>query len=79
MPDDQNGDPENPNYVGIREAAKILGVPETTVRAAIHRGRIPSMIAYGHTVVARSDLAAYKARTQPDGKPQTGRPRKSTP
>jgi excisionase family DNA binding protein len=78
MPDDDlNGNPENPNYVGIREAARILVVSETTVRSAIHRGNIPFRIAYGHTVVARSDLEDYKTRTQPLGKPKRGRPKKS--
>ena len=75
MSDDLNGDPENPNYVGIREAATILGVSETTVRSAIHRGSISSRIAYGHTVVARSDLAEHKTRTQPQGEPRRGRPK----
>lgn len=76
MPDDPNGDPENSNYVGVREGARILGVSETTLHTLIYRGRIPSRTAYGHTVVARSDLAEHKARTQPHGSPRRGRPKK---
>ncbi len=70
-----NDNPESPNFVGIKEAAEILGVTEATVRTAIHKGRLPFRTAYGHKVVSREALAEYIARTQPDGQPKRGRPR----
>lgn len=68
--------PENPKFVGIKEAAEFLGVSENTVRAAITREHLPFRLAYGHKVIPRAALADYKSRSQPEGKPQRGRPRK---
>ena len=70
-----NDEPESPNFVGMKEASEILGVTEATVRAAIHKGRLPFRTAYGHKVVSREALAEYIARTQPDGLPKRGRPK----
>ena len=61
-------------YLTVQEAAEYLNVTETAVRGAILDDRLPSTVKYGRKVISRNDLAAYKARTQPDGTAKAGRP-----
>lgn len=68
--------PANDDFLGVPDAAIFLGVAQSVVRVAMHTGRLPFSVAYGRKVVAVADLAAYKARTQPDGQPRQGRPKK---
>ena len=60
----------------VQEAADLIGITPVTVRSAICTGRLPHVVIYGRKLVKQSDALEYKARTQPEGKPRTGRPRK---
>ncbi len=61
----------------VREAAGELGISQGSVRIAIYEGRLPCTVKYGKRLIARSDLEAYKTRTQPMGEKRTGRPLRS--
>ena len=71
----------------IPEAASALGVTEAALRIAITKGRLNARGLYGRRLIHVQELAAYKARTQPEGVPRVkgGRPpgsknrRSSTP
>jgi excisionase family DNA binding protein len=59
----------------VEEAASMLGIHVQSIRNAMATGRI----AYHKPVPARIDaeaLEAYRRRSQPDGTPRQGRPRK---
>ena len=60
----------------VPEVASVIGISQITVRTAIAKGRMPAVVMYGRKLVKQSDALEYKGRTQPDGKPRTGRPRK---
>ena len=40
-------------------------------------GRIPAVRVYGRVLVDPAAVEEYRARSQPEGKPRRGRPRKS--
>ena len=69
MPDDPNGDPENPKPSKSVRRRKFWRVRD-------HRSfggpswQHPIANRHGHTVVARSDLAEHKTRNQPQGEPR---------
>ena len=63
-------------YLTVQDAAADLGITEVSVRSALNRSRLPFVEKYGRKLIARTDLAAYKQRTQPDGVKRVGRPRK---
>lgn len=63
-------------FLTVQEAAASLGVTDGAIRLALSQGRLPSVKKYGRTLVARSDLDAYRRRTQPGGVKRVGRPRK---
>ena len=62
--------------VTIAQAAGELGVSQSAVRVAIHEKRLPYEEFYGRKLIKRSDLEAYRARSQPDGTKRVGRPPK---
>ena len=62
------------DYVTIGEAAEFLGVSEGAVRKAILNDRLACTLLYGRKLISRANLAAYKARTQPNGEVSRGRP-----
>ncbi len=64
------------DYLSIPEAATYSGVVEQTIRNAVSDGRLPSVKKFGKNLVKRADMDAYKQRTQPEGVPRVGRPRK---
>lgn len=63
-------------YFTIQEAALEIGVTETAIRNATLEGRLPFERKYGRKLITPSELLAYKERTQVDGEPRRGRPRK---
>lgn len=65
-------------FVTVQEAAAELGVSDSAVRQAILDGRLLCTVQYGRKTINRTDLEAYRARTQPDGLKPKGRPRKRT-
>jgi len=67
---------ETADYLTIQEAARELSVTDAAVRGAILKGRLNAVVMLGRKVVPRSDLAAYQARTRPDGVKPVGRPRR---
>ena len=60
----------------VKEAAAYLGVSQPAVWVAIAEERIPSIVKYSKRLIERAELEAYKSRTQPDGAPKPGRPKK---
>jgi excisionase family DNA binding protein len=60
------------------QAAALLGIAPGTVRAVMTKGRIPVVKIYGRRLLRKEDVEAYKERSQPEGKPVTGRPKKLT-
>lgn len=61
--------PNIPGYVDIKDAAKILGVAESSVYRYVQSGRIPAYQA-GHNIMVEEEALKY---FKPN---QTGRPRK---
>lgn len=68
---------ETKDYLTIQEAARELSVTDAAVRSAILKGRLNAAVMLGRKVVPRADLAAYQARTRPDGVKPIGRPRRA--
>ena len=62
------------DFVTVREGATLLGVSEFTLRGAIRSNRITSEIRNGRIMISRSSVEQYRAKTQPNGVPQVGRP-----
>jgi excisionase family DNA binding protein len=60
----------------VTEAAAQLGVSQSAIRNATLDGRLASTVRYGRKLIATGDLEAYRRRSQPDGQPSRGRPRK---
>ena len=60
----------------VPEVALELGVTQTAVRNAVYENRLPSVKMYGKPLIARTDLDAYKQRTQPSGVKKVGRPKR---
>jgi hypothetical protein len=61
-----------PEFVSVRDAAKILGVSERSVYGYIEERKLPGFKATNLTVVALKDVQAFKRGT-------TGRPRTRVP
>lgn len=59
-----------------REAAAELGVYVGTVHNAFQENRLPFVALYGHKLISRADLDAYKYRIRLGGEKPRGRPRK---
>ena len=66
------------DYLTVQQAARELSVTDAAVRGAILKNRLKSVLLYGRKLIPRSELSAYKHRTQPDGVKPTGRPRRVT-
>lgn len=64
------------DVMDVQESARSLGISVQTLRGAIYSGRIPAIERWGKTLIMRTDVEAYRARTQPLGVPRKGRPRK---
>lgn len=75
--DDNQPPPDNPDFLTVAQATAFLGIQTQTLREVILRGRIPVVRTYGRVLIARSDVEAYQARSQPEGKPQRGRPKQT--
>ena len=65
------------DYLTVAEAAKILGINTQSCRNAAVHGNLKGVTWYGRVLIPRAALEEYRARTQPDGKPRTGRPKKT--
>src|SRR5258707_3817833 len=61
-----------PEFVSVRDAAKILGVSERSVYGYIEERKLPGFKATNLTVVALKDIQKFKRGT-------TGRPRTRVP
>lgn len=66
---------ENETFLTVQEAATSLGVSESAIRNATLEGRLPFVRRYGRKLIDKADLAAYEARTRPDGEKPKGRPK----
>ena len=64
-------------YLTLAQVSAALGVAISTVRIAVAEGRLPVVRVYGRVLVDPAAVEEYRARSQPEGKPKRGRPRKS--
>ncbi len=64
--------PTMPEYVSIKEAAKMLGVSDKRVYAYIEDGRLPAVRAAHVIMISIEEVKKFKPKI-------SGRPRKSTP
>ena len=64
--------PNIPEYVSIKEAAKILGVSDKRVYAYIEEGRLPAVRAAHVIMIPVEEIKKFKPK-------MSGRPRKHTP
>ena len=64
-------------YLNVPDAAAALGISPGTLRAQMFKGRLRYTQVFGKKVIHKTDVEEYRQRTQPDGRPQTGRPRKA--
>jgi excisionase family DNA binding protein len=64
--------PNLPEYVSIKEAAKILGVSDKRVYAYIEEGRLPAVRAAHVIMISLEEVNKFKPKI-------SGRPRKNTP
>src|SRR5437667_2123645 len=64
--------PNMPEYVSIKEAAKILGVSDKRVYDYIEEGRLPAVRAAHVIMISVEEVKKFKPKT-------SGRPRKNTP
>src|SRR5216683_7850513 len=64
--------PTMPEYVSIKEAAKMLGVSDKRVYAYIEDGRLPAVRAAHVIMIPIEEVKKFKPKI-------SGRPRKSTP
>ena len=65
---------ETENYLTIPQAAKELGLAESTIHNALYEGRIAFVKLLGRKAIARAEVDRYRARTQPEGTKMRGRP-----
>src|SRR5689334_10272139 len=64
--------PNLPNYVSIKEAAKLLGISDKRVYEYVDEGRLPSMWAADVIMIPLDEVKRFKRKS-------SGRPRKSIP
>jgi excisionase family DNA binding protein len=64
--------PNMPEYVSIKEAAKMLGVSDKRVYAYIEEGRLPAVRAAHVIMISVKDVKKFQPKI-------SGRPRKNTP
>ncbi len=64
---------DNQPYYTIAQAACFLGVSAQAVRTAITRGGLTCELEGSKRVIRRDVLEAWKAYSQPNGKPEPGR------
>ncbi len=64
--------PNIPEYVSIKDAAKLLGVSDKRVYAYIEEGRLPAVRAAHVIMIPLEEVNRFKPKI-------TGRPRKNTP
>ncbi len=67
---------QHENFLTVREAANRLGVSESAIRNATLEDRLPFVKKYGRKLIEICELESYRARTQPEGEKQRGRPKK---
>src|SRR5579864_1971904 len=64
--------PNMPEYVSIKEAAKMLGISDKRVYAYIEEGRLPAVRAAHVIMIPVEEVKKFKPKI-------SGRPRKNTP
>lgn len=69
-------DPDG-DYLTVAQAAELLGINTQSCRNAAVHGNLKSINVFGRVLIPRAALEEYRVRTQPDGKPRTGRPKKT--
>lgn len=65
-------DDENPNYLTVPEAARIVGLTEDAIRKAIRSTKLPGTLLYGRLLVTPTDLDEWNRMRR------TGRPPKAS-
>lgn len=75
MVNEPSFDPSS-TYLTLAEVSTSLGVAISTVRIAVAEGRLPVVRLYGRVLVDPVAVEEYRARSQPEGKPKRGRPKK---
>jgi len=68
----------NDDLITVPEIMEALGLSQARVWKALDDGTIPCVVKYGKRLASKSDVEAYKMRTQPDGTPRVGRPKKTS-
>jgi len=67
------GGPEATEWLTLGQAAKYLGVAQSTIRKWSDTGRVPAFYTPGgHRRYRRTDLDAFLERSGPGGKPKAG-------
>ena len=66
------GRPNIPDYVSIKEAARILGISDKRVYEYVDEGRLPSMWAADVIMIPLDEVKKFKRKS-------SGRPRKNVP
>ncbi len=67
-----HGRPNIPDYVSIKEAAKLLGISDKRVYEYVDEGRLPSMWAADVIMIPLGAVKSFKRKS-------SGRPRRSVP
>ena len=70
---------ETDNLLTIEEAAAKIGVTVSAIRNATLEDRLPFVRLFGRKLITAEALAEYQARTQVNGVPPRGRPKRPTP
>ncbi len=65
-------------YMTVQEAARALGVRDSTVRSALLRSRLRFVVLNDRKMIAKQDVENYRLRTQPDGIIKIGRRKRVT-
>ena len=72
-PDPRRAPASEPDWLTLGQAAKYLGVAQSTIRKWSDQGRVPAFYTPGgHRRYRRSDLEAFLERSGPGGRDQTG-------
>jgi len=72
-PESRRAPASEPDWLTLGQAAKYLGVAQSTIRKWSDNGRVPAFYTPGgHRRYRRTDLDAFLERSGPGGKPKAG-------
>lgn len=67
---------EGDELLTVQEASVKIGVSDSAIRNALGSHRLAFERRYGRKLIRLADLLEYQTRTQAEGTPRVGRPRK---